>query len=96
MGEVNPQSKRATGKITLVSKHFFCFLSFKKHILEKLFIKLKFNFIISKYFRVADKMVSFEVSLGNAGNGVDGELTTGNKSENFDNDDESKFYLTHL
>ena len=41
-------------------------------------------------------MVSFEVSLGNAGNGVDGELTTGNKSENFDNDDESKFILTHL
>ena len=47
---------------------------------------------IIKYFRVADKLVSFEVSLGNAGNGVDGELTTGNNSENnFDNDDESKF-----
>ena len=46
--------------------------------------------------RVAEKSVSFEVSLGNAGNGVDGELTTGNKSENFDNDDERKCLINFL
>ena len=45
------------------------------------------------YIRVAEKAVSFEVSIGNAGNGVDGELTTGNKGEQFDNDDESKFFM---
>lgn len=37
--------------------------------------------------------MSFEVSIGNAGNGVDGELTTGNKGEQFDNDDESKLLI---
>ena len=48
------------------------------------------------YIRVAEKAVSFEVSIGNAGNGVDGELTTGNKAEQFDNDDESKWLLNVL
>ena len=41
---------------------------------------------------MADKPISFEISMGNAGNSLDGELVSGKHEEDDNDDDESKLH----